>query len=60
MTLQEKKFQIWQKNKKNKKKNNRQLTKKCVKRQIALNDYNVFFWYISKSENTIGESVISK
>ena len=25
------------------KKNNRQLTKKCAKRQIALNDYNVFF-----------------
>ena len=39
MTLQEKKFQIWQKKKKKKKKkkNNRQLTKKCVKLQIALN-----------------------
>ena len=24
-------------------KKNRQLTKKCAKRQIALNDYNVFF-----------------
>ena len=43
------------------KKNNRQLTKKCAKRQIALNDYNVLFFDIFlKSENIIWESAIYK
>ena len=43
------------------KKNNRQLTKKCPKRQIALNYYNVLFFDIFlKSENIIWESAIYK
>ena len=54
MTLQEQKFNIWQKKQSSTNK------KKYAKRQIALNDYNVFFSYFLKTENTIWQSPISK